>query len=368
LNFSVIDLNLADVNYSLNKGMNTTFLEPFEISTEGWVDEVNMIQINAIDIPRNSNSSWFTFTIDSTPPSIYFDPNLNHSTLRVGESIQLNIFDSNLKDVIFSLDDGDYYSITSPFIIDTSEWSNGLHSFTIKANDSAGNEVIRWLEVTIDALPPYIVSTIPTDKSKDIEINTSISITFSESMNQTDVENYIYIFPLVDFSLQWDLRVTVLTISFIPNNLTENRTYVLTIDSPITDINGNSMSNDFTLEFTTKAEPQSTEPQPSPDSDTSFPLWILSLIATLTAILIILLLLVGKKRRGETEEDEVPKNEDEEEEESPDKESSHHEESIAKTSWKLKCPKCKKIFRIVGEKKPAFAKCPKCGKRWRMPE
>jgi DNA-directed RNA polymerase subunit RPC12/RpoP len=147
--------------------------------------------------------------------------------------------------------------------------------------------------------------------------------------------------------------------------LANDTTYKIKIHAGLEDLIGNPMSSDFELVFTTKADP-STESVPSTTSESAFPLWILGLIAILTAILFILLLLVGKIKRGVAEEDE--EKEAEIEEESPEEESSHHEESIAKTSWKLKCPKCKKNFRIVGEEKPAFAKCPKCGKRWRMPE
>jgi parallel beta-helix repeat protein len=369
LNFSVFDPNLIGANYSLNKGSNITLSEPFDISTDGWLDGEYTVSISSLDLADNFNSSWFTFTIDSTPPSILIDPNLNHSTLRADESFQLNISDSNLDDVIYSLDDGDYYSLTSPYTIDTSEWSDGSHNVKIKANDLAENEATFWFEVTIDSIHPHVVSTIPSNQSIDIKNNVIITITFNEPIYKTDIEKYVTFSPHTSYTCHWNPDGNSLSFSFAPNRLANDTTYKIKIHAGLEDLIGNPMSSDFELVFTTKADP-STESVPSTTSDSTFPLWILGLIAILTAILIILLLLVGKIRRGDTEVNEVPEKEEEDEfeKESPDKESSHHEESIAKTSWKLKCPKCKKNFRIVGEEKPAFAKCPKCGKRWRMPD
>jgi parallel beta-helix repeat protein len=378
LNFSVIDPIRMHVNYSLDKGIIITLSEPFEISTEGWVDGAHMVQINAINILGNSNSSLFTFTIDSTPPSIYIDPNLNRSTLCVGKPIQLNISDPNLRDVMYLLDARGYIALPSPYIINTSELPDGVYIIMITANDTAGNKAIRWFEVTIDAILPYVVSSVPTDKSEDVDIDTTIIITFSEPMNLTDTENHISLDPHVDFSCHWNQQGHELTIIFYSINLSGSTTYLLTIDSRLADINGNPLSTNFTLEFTTKAEPQSTEPdptepQPSPASETTFPLWIIALISIIAVIIIILLFLLGNIRKKGTEEKSEVVEEDEEvegeiEEESPEDESSQHEERPIKKMWKLKCPNCKKIFKIVGEERPNHVKCSKCGKKWRMPE
>jgi parallel beta-helix repeat protein len=365
LNFSVSDPNLIEANYSLNKGLITTLSEPFDISTEGWVDGEYTVLISSLDLAGNFNSSWFTFTLDSTPPSILIDPNLNHSTLGFGESFQLNISDSNLEDVIYSLDDGDYYSLTAPYIIDTSEWSDGSHNVKIKANDLAENVATIWFEVTIDSIHPYIVSSIPSNQSNDIENNVIITITFNEPINKTGIENYVTFTPQATFTFHWNQDGNTLSFSFAPNRLANDTTYRIKINAGLEDLIGNPMSSDFELVFTTKADP-STESVSSTTSESAFPIWILGIIAILTAILIILLFLIGKIKRGASEEDE--EEEDQNEKESPEEKSSHHEESIAKTSWKLKCPKCKKNFRIVDEEKPAFAKCPKCGKKWRMPD
>ncbi|MFX0205588.1 MAG: NosD domain-containing protein, partial [Candidatus Hodarchaeota archaeon] len=409
LEFAIEDSSLRHVNYSINGEVNTSISEKFNISTTEWTDGDYVIQINAQDLAGNSNSLWFLFTIDSTPPSISFVPSLNHSTVPAGRSLVIEILDEDVNLVMYAVDEGEYYVLPSPYIIETTNWNDGSHKIQIKANDTVGNEISRWFEIIVDAVPPFVVSSQPQHQSKDIEIETPIIITFSEEMNQTDVEDYLALSPSISYTCVWEQDGTILNISFKPNKLVEGTSYTLKIGKQIKDINGNPMLSDFELAFTTITTSPPPEPKPSAPS---FPYWILALIAIVAAVLILLFFLLGRmKREGEEPEvgleEEVIKAREGIDEVAIAEEFSEgvslvheREEKLAdvedqEVSWiqeekkveipetytteailpepaplliepikpmpKLKCPRCSGIFAIELKEMPLITDCPHCG-------
>ncbi|UCE36784.1 MAG: Ig-like domain-containing protein, partial [Thermoplasmata archaeon] len=372
LDFSLNEPNPQQVNYSINGGPAISFSTPFDISTADWEEGGYDIQINVQDMVGHIRSFSYKFMIDSTPPQIWVNPVLNHSIIPVGTLIELNSLDIDLEAIWYAVDEGDFSLVSHPRTIDTSTISHGTHYIIIKAQDTVGNEGSQWIKITIDALRPYVVSTIPSNQSTDIDLNTTITIYFSEPMDTTYTADFINITPDIEFSLKWELNGTKLIVLFGQNNLTQNTTYHLKIHRGIIDFNGTHMASDFELVFTTRAEPAkpSTEPQPSPTSETSFPLLILALFAIIIAVIIILAVFIVKKRREEKEEEtEISEDEEEDYEEEPSKKKpSEEEERHAKIIRKLKCPKCKKIFKIVSEERPVHVTCPKCQKTFKMPE
>jgi hypothetical protein len=385
LEFIVSDSNLLHVNYSINSGDNISASNKFNISIEEWSDGNYTVQINAIDLAGNSISAWFWFIMDSTPPSIGFDSSINHSTIGAGTKIQIDISDENIHKVMYSVDQGEYFLLTSPYIIDTTSWSDGTHTIYIKANDSVGNEIVRWFEIIIDSVPPFVVSSQPQNQAIDIETNIPIIIKFSESMNQADVEDYLTFSPTVEYACKWEEDGTILNITFEPNNLVEGTTYSLKIDKQINDLNGNPMISDFDLEFTTKT----STPIPTPKSDEAeFPYWILAIIAIIAIVLILLFFLLTRRKGKEAEPLEEPREggpavpvdltEVGSEEETGEGLSWIQEEEIAPTEVpppviapikpqpQVKCPKCNGMFEIDTSVVPYVLNCPHCGLRGKV--
>ncbi|UCF07273.1 MAG: Ig-like domain-containing protein, partial [Thermoplasmata archaeon] len=251
LDFTVTDENLLHVNYSIDGEIDIPISEPYDISTALWDDGDYEVRINAIDSVGNSNSSYFLFTIDSTPPSISIDPSLNHSTIPVGHIIIINISGDDVAGVYYSVDGGDDNPIESPYEIDTTGWSNGRHTVIIKTSDAIGNEGSFWLKITIDAKAPYVDYTVPQNRSTGFPIEGTIIITFSEAMNQSDFEALVDLSPFNEFDIQWESNSNVL-ISFFTHNLEMGTAYSLTISGDIRDANGVPMGPDFCLMFTTE--------------------------------------------------------------------------------------------------------------------
>jgi parallel beta-helix repeat protein len=265
LYFSIIDSNLIQVDYSINGGDSVPFSDPYNIWTSGWADGDYAVQINALDLAGNSNSSWFFFTIDSTPPTIEIDPALNHTIIPIGRVIQFNISDPDTDSVMYSMD-GNEYPITGPaYVIDTSDWSDGSHTITVKANDTTGNEAEIWFKITVDAIPPFVYYTFPSNNSDDVAIDSTIVITFNEPMNTSNMNNYLSFSSSANIIYYWGSNNKDLYISFESSNLDRGTTYTLTIDSQIADINGISMGSDFVFVFTTK--PLDTDEDGTPDSE-----------------------------------------------------------------------------------------------------
>ncbi len=149
LDFSIVEANLAQANYSINEGVANAFSDPFNIPTSDWVDGDYTVFIIVLDMAGNSNSSLFLFTIDSTPLTISIAPSLNHSIISIGEIIQLDISDPDTDTVMYSINEGDYSTIIPPYNINTSDFSDGRYTINVKANDTAGNEAMIWFEVFV---------------------------------------------------------------------------------------------------------------------------------------------------------------------------------------------------------------------------
>jgi hypothetical protein len=142
--------------------------------------------------------------------------------------------------------------LEDPYIIDTSGWNDGTYEIMIKANDNLGNEAIFWFEITVDAIAPTIVSTSPADNAENLDLDTTIVLTFNEPINQTNIESLITLSPFLEFTIQWDLSATELSIIFETDGLSEGISYDLIVGNELSDLAGNHMKSEFSMTFTTK--------------------------------------------------------------------------------------------------------------------
>jgi hypothetical protein len=297
IELEIVEPYLNNTYYSLDNLTYHELVLPHNILTTEWEDGNYSVFVRALDLAGNSNSSWYFFTLDSTPPEIIFDTNLDHATVPAGLIIHFDITDLHLNGTFYSIDVGDFDVLASPYIINASDLSNGMHTIRVTAYDIAGNEAMILFEITVDAQPPYVISTNPPANSENIEVSSIVNITFNESMNLADIEDYLSISPSVQFDTFWDATHEVLSISFETNNLAHATTYNLTIDSRLSDVNGNPMAENFTLVFTT--EKISSDPG---DNGLSFDMnWIWFLLIVLI-ILIIILLGTNRKKSWESSE------------------------------------------------------------------
>jgi hypothetical protein len=247
LDFKIDDLNLLQINYSVNGGNNNPASSSVDISTVEWTDGDYRIHINAIDKAGNIDSRWFFFVIDSTPPTIHFDPNLNHSTIPADSIIQLYISDLEGGEVTYLINGEEIISFEESYTFNTIDWMDGYYIVEVRASDMVGNEAQIWFEVTIDATPPAVIhENVESSKNHSANIQiVTIHLTFNESMNQTNTQDYISLSVPFEFNYSWDETGTVLTVTFTKSISLEPFTYDIIIDSKITDINGTTMGLKF---------------------------------------------------------------------------------------------------------------------------
>jgi parallel beta-helix repeat protein len=152
LEFSITDLNLKHVNYSVNGGNNISILDPFIISTTHWADGEYIIQINALDKAGNQNSSGYLLMIDSTPPiltnvTVIPSPYETFANMNVSlivsdqgqiDTVKISIKDPN--DIPLGNFTMDYIPIIGRYYINQTFDIIGTYSFTIWATDIVNNQ------------------------------------------------------------------------------------------------------------------------------------------------------------------------------------------------------------------------------------
>ncbi|MCJ2556358.1 MAG: Ig-like domain-containing protein [Candidatus Thermoplasmatota archaeon] len=133
-------------------------------------------------------------------------------------------------------------------------------SVSVTAQDAAGNPLSAAYSAAfttedppvVDIIPPEIIFTDPEEGALGVPITASVYIVFSEPMSTDSVEAAVSISPVVGATnYYWTYNDTVLEVEFV--GLLEGTLYTVTVTTVAEDVEGNPMSADFTLHFTTFA-------------------------------------------------------------------------------------------------------------------
>lgn len=121
-------------------------------------------------------------------------------------------------------------SVSAEGLIYLAQWSNGFEILTIRESP----------------ILPTIISHSPTGEY--ISVDTNISVTFSEVMNQTSAENAFSLFPSVSGSFSWEGNKMV----FDPDShLSYETIYTIAINTEAKDLDGNKLASEYSWQFTT---------------------------------------------------------------------------------------------------------------------
>jgi parallel beta-helix repeat protein len=195
LDFTVFDLTSFQANYSINGGANIPFSDPFDISTAGLVDGDYVVQINALDFLGHSNSSWYFFTIDSSPPVITnLQPpdtsttNDNTSTISADYSDLSGI---NISSVLLEVDGLDMTSsamvyATNVTYLPVTALSDGIHTVYLEVRDDINNLASATWSFTVDTTSP--ITTISPD-IYTVKLGTLFTLTATDGVGGCGV-NY----------------------------------------------------------------------------------------------------------------------------------------------------------------------------------
>jgi len=102
-----------------------------------------------------------------------------------------------------------------------------------------------------DDIPPLILNTIPENLSLMVKSDIKVKIEFNERMNRSSVEKAIFISPVPNSKPEYNWNgYKNLTLSF-SDELSEDRTYVISIGSDATDEHKNKLGESYNLAFST---------------------------------------------------------------------------------------------------------------------
>ena len=87
----------------------------------------------------------------------------NGAIIVPGRLIDLDVVDTDLASVTYTLDGTTSGSLSSPYDIDTTTWSDGPHAVSVTATDSVGNTTRADFSYTIDGTAPSIALVSPAD-------------------------------------------------------------------------------------------------------------------------------------------------------------------------------------------------------------
>ncbi len=175
---------------------------------------------------------------------------------------------------------------------------NGLSAlthYTITISENALNSIgnplgskIIWSFTTGEELWPRIISYSPT--GNNVQINTTITVRFSQIMNKESVEQSFTITNNVVGEFKWDGNRLIFTPE---TKLKYGTTYKITIDSGAMDIFGRNIQNEITWEFTTEKESVKNKSQ----EDTKGIFIVLGIFCLFVIIIILIVAWLRIKRK-----------------------------------------------------------------------
>ena len=147
---------------------------------------VNKVTVSATDKGGNYSEKEVPFVIDTTAPVIMIDKPADNSIVSTSKiNIKGRISDPNILSVKIN---GKNATLTgSEFSLNSFSLKEGDNTIKIEATDRAGNSSEKTIKITLDNIPPEIISIIPEPGTKDFSPMTPIEITLSEPVKDETV-------------------------------------------------------------------------------------------------------------------------------------------------------------------------------------
>jgi len=242
---------IASIAYRVDGGSWQIYSTPFIVSPDG----AHTVDYYAIDIA--GNVEWAQSSdvrIDTVAPTTTASMS---GTLGTGgwylSSVVVTLtasdITSGVASIVYRVDGGSWQTYSGPFVVA----GDGTHDVDYYAADEVGlAETADTSQVNVDTIRPFGSAGSP--RGAGANTTPVITITFSESMDRTSVEQAFSISPDMNGVFSWSADSRVLT--FIPDrSLEHGRDYVVFIDSSARDVSGNTMVLPYTFSFTTTAAP-----------------------------------------------------------------------------------------------------------------
>lgn len=188
LSISVIDINFESATWTLWGQTRTSSSPTLSIAlTNSPGDGYFTVDVGALDKAGNENSISFSFAMDSSAPTLEVQGLKDGDAVRSGQVLTVVPRDAFLSNVRWSVDSGVESILQSPYTIDTSAFSSGLHSLKLVAADFSGKSCVLTMSLYIDTSPPVIVTAFPTSVSAGSSFDLSANITDDFKVGRVDL-------------------------------------------------------------------------------------------------------------------------------------------------------------------------------------
>ena len=119
-----------------------------------------------------------------------------------------------------------------------------------------------------DATPPTVASTNPANNATDVAINSTITATFSETMNAGTIGSNTFSLMTGSTTVSGAVSYSGSTATFTPSSgLAYSTTYTATITNGVRDVAGNAMASNYSWSFTTTNTPTGSNVVVSPHNN-----------------------------------------------------------------------------------------------------
>jgi hypothetical protein len=203
---------------------------------------------------------------DITPPTVTIvalspDPTEDNTPTFTGTATDT---ESNISSVEYRVDSGSWAlatasddafdEISEEYTFTTSTLADGAHTVYVRATDAASNTTAEddydSDSFTVDTTAPTVVSVSPEDEATGVAVDTVVTATFSEAMDDSTITTSSFTLDSVAGSVSYDSDT--FTATFTPSaSLTADTTYTATLSTAITDVAGNSLAVEYSWSFST---------------------------------------------------------------------------------------------------------------------
>ena len=174
----VLDANMLGANWTVwDRSGSTTRSDVVLSLTSPPLDGDFEVNVVAVDKAGNEARASFAFAMDSSPPVVSFEDWSSGDAIRPGHQLNFTATDAFLSMVQCAIDGNDLTEVKSPFAVNTSSLSGGIHQLTVIASDLSGKKTTANISFYVDAVAPNALIT----SSSRVTLNASCTVTASVS-------------------------------------------------------------------------------------------------------------------------------------------------------------------------------------------
>ena len=120
-----------------------------------------------------------------------------------------------------------------------------------------GTQWIVTFRTIADTVPPIVVATSPRNNTKDLPLNQTVALTFSDDVDPLTLEGALSTSPAVLWNVTWSGA----TATLVPRHSLERGTrYTITVGTGLADVRGNHLVAPYVLALTTAGSSDRTPP------------------------------------------------------------------------------------------------------------